>query len=806
MIPPSGPVPARIMLVGEAPGETEMRRREPFVGASGQLLNEMLHEAGLMRSECFLTNVCRLQPPGNDIEQWIPKVKKNITEDMVPLRDKMVKPIVLSGFHLLEREIDMVRPNIIVAFGNVSMWALTGKWGIKSWRGSLLSTEGLSSSLSPKVIPVYHPAYIMRDWSARAISVQDLRRAKQEITTEEISGSEYSFILRPSYSAVSSYLKDCHDALDQAPTTIACDIETRSGHIACVGLARDKLSALCIPFMCVERPEGYWLPEEELAVIQSLRQVLTHPNARVVGQNFIYDTQYFWRHWGFVPRFDRDTMLAHHSCFTTLPKGLDYLSSMYCEKHVYWKAEGKNWDRKTGEDQLWAYNCKDCVITFECDEGIQATVDRLGLRKQSDFQQEMFWPVLQAMVRGVRVDEAKRAEFALELQDEISHREQWFIDVLGHPLNPRSPLQMKHLFYEDLRQREIHSRATGNITLDDEALQKIGAREPILRPLVRRINEYRSLGVFLSTFVGAKLDRDHRLRCSYNIAGTSTLRLSSSKDAFASGLNLQNIPAGGDASDDTDALQLPNVKTLFIPDPGYTFFDGDLDRADLQVVAWEAQDEDLKAALRGKVDIHLHSARAIYNLPISDDELLEAHPNFREIKSRYAIQRQNCKSIVHATNYIGSARTVAAAIGLPIHEVDKFQRRWFEIHPGIKRWHIRVINQLKTKKYVENRFGFRRYSFDRIDSELPEAIAWIPQSTVGHYINRIWLSIYHSLPDVQVLLQVHDSLAGQFPNSVTAMYKKHILDLASHVTVPYDDPLVIPLSLKTSIKSWGDCK
>ena len=107
---------------------------------------------------------------------------------------------------------------------------------------------------------------------------------------------------------------------------------------------------------------------------------------------------------------------------------------------------------------------------------------------------------------------------------------------------------------------------------------------------------------------------------------------------------------------------------------------------------------------------------------------------------------------------------------------------------------------------LENRFGFRRYSFDRIDSELPEAIAWIPQSTVGHYINRIWLSIYHSLPDVQVLLQVHDSLAGQFPNSVTAMYKKHILDLASHVTVPYDDPLVIPLSLKTSIKSWGDCK
>jgi DNA polymerase I-like protein with 3'-5' exonuclease and polymerase domains/uracil-DNA glycosylase len=794
------------MLVGEAPGEVEMRRREPFVGASGQLLNDLLHEAGIMRSECFLTNVCRDQPPGNDIELWIPKVKKRITEDMVPMRDKMVKPIVLAGFQLLQAEIDMVKPNVIVAFGNVSMWALTGKWGIKSWRGSLLSTEGLSSSRSPKVIPVYHPAYIMRDWSARNISVQDLRRAKGEIATDTITGSEYSFLLRPSYSTVFSYLEKCLEVLETGPTTLACDIETRSGHIACVGIARDKQSALCIPFMCVERPEGYWLPEEEVAVIILLRKVLTHRNARVVGQNFIYDTQYFWRHWGFSPRFDRDTMLGHHSCFTTLPKGLDYLSSMYCEKHVYWKAEGKNWDRKTGEDQLWAYNCKDCVITFECDENIQKTVDKLGLRTQSDFQQAMFWPVLQAMIRGVRVDTERRSEFALELQDEISQREAWFIKILGHALNPRSPLQMRNLFYGDFKQREIISRKSHEVTLDDEALQKIAVREPILRPLIRNIREYRSLGVFLSTFVGARLDRDSRLRCSYNIAGTSTLRLSSSKNAFDSGLNLQNIPAGGDASEDVDALQLPNVKTLFIPDPGFTFFDCDLDRADLQVVAWEADDEDLKSALRRRVDIHLHSARAVYNLPISDDELLETHPNFPETKAKYYAKRQITRQVVHATNYVGSARTVSANFGIPYHEVERFQLRWFSIHPGIKRWHERVAAQLKTHKYVDNRFGFRRYSFDRIDAELPEAIAWVPQSTVGHFINQIWLNVYHQLPDVQVLLQVHDSLAGQFPSNIAVLYKAQILDIAKRVSVPYDDPLVIPLSIKTSAKSWGDCK
>ena len=63
IVPPCGPTDARIMLVGEAPGEQEVLRREPFVGASGTELNRMLHEAGISRSECFITNVCRQRPP-----------------------------------------------------------------------------------------------------------------------------------------------------------------------------------------------------------------------------------------------------------------------------------------------------------------------------------------------------------------------------------------------------------------------------------------------------------------------------------------------------------------------------------------------------------------------------------------------------------------------------------------------------------------------------------------------------------------------------------------------------------------------
>jgi DNA polymerase I-like protein with 3'-5' exonuclease and polymerase domains/uracil-DNA glycosylase len=780
-MPPSGPVPAQIMIVGEAPGDAEMLRREPFVGSSGQELNRMLHEAGIMRSECFLTNVCRTKPRNGDINEWITFKKKQPDTSWTLLNGAWCHPEIISGVSMLSAEMSMVQPNIVIAFGNVALWALTGKLGMKSWRGSLLQTS--SGFGSRKVIPCYHPAYVLRDWSVRQITVQDLRRVRRQSEFPEITPTNNRFIIRPSFAQTAYYLTDLLNHVQTTPTTLSVDIETRAGHIACLGIARDRVEAFCIPFMCVERNEGYWHLEEETEIVRLLQRVLCHPNARCIGQNFIYDSQYIYRHWGFVPNFSRDTMLGHHCQFVGLPKGLDFLSSMYCENHVYWKDEGKTWDKNTGEEQLWTYNGKDCVITYEVDEAIQKSIDALGLRKQHDFQMSMFEPVLEAMIRGVRVDIRHRAEFAMELSDEIAKREQYFIDILGHPLNPKSPLQMKRLFYEDLKQKEIFNRKTGTITLNDEALQKIGSREPLLRPLVRAISEFRSLGVFLSTFVNAKLDNDQRLRCSYNIAGTETFRLSSSQNAFDSGLNLQNIPKGGSTEkDNPDALRLPNVRTLFIPDPGYTFFDCDLDRADLQVVVWEAEDEELRQMLREGIDIHAENAKTL------------------------GVSRQLAKSWVHGTNYGGSARTMAINCGISVHQADFMRTRWFSAHPGIARWHKRTEDQIRHHRYVTNIFGYRRYYFERTDGILPEALAWQPQSTVALVINKIWRKIYDEAKEIQVLLQVHDSLAGQFPTHLAAPCGRKIQELAREVIVPYPTPLVIPLGLKTSTKSWGDCE
>lgn len=239
-------------------------------------------------------------------------------------------------------------------------------------------------------------------------------------------------------------------------------------------------------------------------------------------------------------------------------------------------------------------------------------------------------------------------------------------------------------------------------------------------------------------------------------------------------------------------IPLPNVRKLFIPDPGYMIGDADLAGADAQVVAWEANDEKLKAAFRAGLKIHAVNAKDMFGAAAGPDGKREPF---------YLMAKKGC----HATNYGASAYTVAASLGISRHEAEVFQHRWLvEKHPEIKDWHNRIEHQLQTSRSVANKFGARRFYFERVEGILPEALAWIPQSTVAMIVDKGLLNIYKNLPQVQILLQVHDSLVFQYPRSE----HPHILDEINkqmQIVVPYSDPLIIPVAIKTSEVSWGDC-
>lgn len=799
LIRASGPKSARIMIVAEAPGYEDVRVNLPLMGVSGTELTRMLHEVGIVRADCFITFVCPYRPPSNDIEEMMWTKRSAAPAGFVAQYDRLVHPFVAEGVAQLWNDITEVNPDIIIAFGNASLWALTQgeSDSVANWRGSQLITH-----TGHRFVPTFAIDTILKMWSWRAAAMADLRRAVKWVKESEVE-PQYKFLVRPDFSVVMDTIAMLYHKAELGPYKLAVDIETRMNQIACIGVAWSKTDALCVPILCVERDDGYWSLEEEVAIVAAMMRLLSHPHVRNVGQNYIYDVQYFFRMYGHVPNTTDDTMVMQHVAFAGMQKGLDFLSSLYCAFHRFWKEEGKLWDPKTtNEDQLWVYNCKDAVITYEVSDCLISVLEQLGLTSQYQFQMEFWWSILLMTLRGVAVDAKGRGDLARELMEVNGELNRRIVHIVGHPLNIKSPKQLQEFFYGELRLPPIKDRKTGRVSTNFESIRKLGEKEPLILPIVDILLTLRSIGVFVSTFLSSQLDFDGRMRCSFNVAGPETYRLSSSQNPFGSGMNLQNIPSG-----DRKKLivKMPNVRKTFIPDSGYTIFDIDLDRADLQVVVWEANDADLQRQLRRGVDLHIMNGILLAGKePPPEDELIEGHPNYPEHKSRYKTERQLAKNFVHGTNYGGKEKTMAAVCGITVALCASLQKRWFGIHPGIKRWHERVERDLQTKRYVTNAFGYRRYYFDRVDSILPEALAWIPQSTVANVTARMQTNIEFNLPEVQLLIQVHDSLVGQY---ITRNESRILAPLRQNclIEIPYPDPLIIPVGLKTSTKSWGDC-
>jgi DNA polymerase len=247
-VPPTLVPGARIILVGEAPGVEEVREGRPFVGASGRLLSAMLHEAGILRDDISITNVCPFRPPGNDIAAFF--LDKSMTKP---------GPEISAGMAELRELLDRLRPPLVIAAGRTALWALTGETSIGNWRGSTIAC-----TLVPglKVIPIYHPAAILRMFDWKAITVHDLRRCAREQWFPEIKPYEIEATIEPCFAEVMYTL----DRIIIERLRVAVDIETIARHIACVGLAWSSDQAICIPFD-TRNGMPFWSAEEEAAII-----------------------------------------------------------------------------------------------------------------------------------------------------------------------------------------------------------------------------------------------------------------------------------------------------------------------------------------------------------------------------------------------------------------------------------------------------------------------------------------------------------------------------------------------------------
>jgi len=393
------------------------------------------------------------------------------------------------------------------------------------------------------------------------------------------------------------------------------------------------------------------------------------------------------------------------------------------------------------------------------------------------------------MTRGIRIDKAARSSMAEKLLHAAQERKLYLNTVIGWEMNPDSPLQMRRFFIDEMGCTPRKNRK-GTFSLDAEVLVEMRNVYPLLCPIIDAIIELRSIGTFLSNFVTSRLDFDGRMRSDYGIAATETFRFNSAKSVRDIGGNLQNVPKGDRAK---TKFKMPNVRELFIPDdPTKEIFDIDLAGADAQVVAWEADDPILKELFRKKIKVHAVNAKDLFGGNAGPDGKKE--PYYTRTKMG-----------VHLTNYGGKPRTMAKALGIPVHEAEKFQTRWFEIHPWIRKWHEAVQRELDTYHRIRNIFGYERIYFGHNEYLLPQALAWKPQSTVAIVARKAQDIIEERFRLAEINMQVHDSLVFQLPILRPKGYVESLME-AINIVCPYEDPLIIPFGMKSSVRNWGECE
>lgn len=354
-----------IFLLGEAKGANEQRVDRGFVGASGIELLRMLDEAKIikltsedrdyifryynsgdpllidcvwaMHPEVYRSNVFKQHPPGNRLEHFCGDKSSAIRGYPKLGAIGYVRAEFQPELDRLGDELLTNNPNLVLCLGNSALWALTGGTGIKKLRGTTcVSTMGVTGF---KLLPTYHPAAVLRDWSLRPVTVIDLMKAKREAEYPEIRRPVREIWIEPGIEDLETFyeqhIRNCR--------VLSVDIETSGNQITCIGFSPQASTAIVIPFYDQRRKNrSYWEDtRSESRAWDFVVRILGDGALPKLFQNGLYDIAFLWRAYG-IKTFGalHDTMLCHHALFPEALKGLAFLGSVYTDEGA-WKSERK---------------------------------------------------------------------------------------------------------------------------------------------------------------------------------------------------------------------------------------------------------------------------------------------------------------------------------------------------------------------------------------------------------------------------------------------------------------------------------
>jgi len=589
-----------------------------------------------------------------------------------------------------------------------------------------------------------------------------------------------------------------------AARVVAVDTETSAldamrADLAGVSLALGPNDSCYIPLahggsdMFSEKPEQVPLAE----AIALLKPLLESDAVLKVGQNIKYDLNVLSRHGIAVTPID-DTMVMSFDLDAGRQidgigggHGMDELSQRHLGHTTLTFKDICGSGKKLipfGEvplDRATQYAAEDADVTWRLWKHLKPRLAAEGGTRVYEMVDRPLVPVVAGMERaGIKVDKGQLSRLSEEFGREIARIEGEVHALAGEPFTIGSPKQLGDILFDKLGYKGGRKGKSGQYSTDQAILEGLATQGA---EVATKVLEWRQLSKLKSTYTDALQaainPQTGRVHTSYSLVGAQTGRLSSTDP------NLQNIPIRTEIG--------RQIRKAFVADEGNVLLAADYSQIELRLAAHMAGVDTLKEAFANGEDIHSRTALEMYGAVDRDT-------------------RARAKTINFAILYGISRWGLAGRLGVEPDEAQAMIDRYFQRFPGIQRYIVGTLEQVRGQGYSETLFG-RKTWFPRITSQNQAerqgseraAINAPIQGTSADIIKRAMARMGPALIDaglgkVRMLLQVHDELVFELPEGDVAAARPVIERVMADAALPavtLDVPLGIEIG--TGI-SWDD--
>ena len=590
----------------------------------------------------------------------------------------------------------------------------------------------------------------------------------------------------------------------QAAHLVAVDTETSSldaisADLVGVSLALGPNDACYIPLahggsdMFAEKPEQIGLA----AAIAALKPLLESDAVVKVGQNIKYDINVLARHGIAMAPVD-DTMIMSFDLDAGRAQdgiggghGMDELSERHLGHAPLKFKDVCGTGKKAipfGEvplDRATEYAAEDADVTWRLHAHLARRMPDEGAVRVYQRVDRPLIPVVARMEReGIKVDRAELSRLSETFAETISDLETAIHKDAGQEFTIGSPKQLGEVLFDTLGYKGGKKGKSGQYSTDQSVLERLAGEGA---EIANKVLEYRQLSKLKSTYTDALQEAINpatgRVHTSYSLVGAQTGRLSSTDP------NLQNIPI-------RTAIGR-QIRKAFVPEDGNVLLAADYSQIELRLAAHMADVDTLKDAFANGEDIHARTAREMYGEVTRDT-------------------RARAKTINFAILYGISRWGLAGRLDVEPDEAQAMIDTYFQRFPGIQRYIVRTLEEVRERGYSETLFG-RKTWFPRINSKNQTerqgseraAINAPIQGTSADIIKRAMVRMLPALEAeglgaVRMLLQVHDELVFELPENLVEKASPVIERVMAEAALPAVD-LSVPLGIEIGTgPSWDD--